>query len=279
MNYRHIYHAGGFADVFKHTVLMLVLEYLRQKDKPFFVLDTHAGTGLYDLQSAEASKTAESATGILKIMGRQGMPEEIERYVKLVRSLNTDKKLRFYPGSPSVVKKLLRAADRFVAAELHPDDTRTLRRTLGNDRRIRVEEEQDGYTMIRARLPPHERRGLVLVDPPFEEKGEFDRMLDGLKEGYKRWPTGIYMFWYPVKDTKETNAFHHSLKQTGIPDIMAIDFLIQKPNDPSLLNGCGLALVNPPWTLAAQLGTIMPWLVRALTAGRGSFEIKKLTEE
>ena len=278
MNYRHIYHAGNFADVFKHIVLMLALEHLRLKDKPFFVLDTHAGIGLYDLKSEAAGKTKESDEGIGRLWEQTDAPEEVKRYLDLVRRFNKGKALRFYPGSPLIVREMLRTYDRFTGGELHPEDAPALRKNLGKDYRIKVEHE-DGYRLIKSLLPPHERRGLVLIDPPFEVEDEFGRMKQALADGYKRWATGTYILWYPVKEMKQIETFHKALAGMDIPRIAAFDFMLRPPDDPERLNGCGVAVVNPPWTLAGYMGKISPWLAGILTGGRGSYGIKQISGE
>lgn len=277
MNYRHIYHAGNFADVFKHIMLTLAIDYLRQKEKPFFALDTHAGIGLYDLQSAEARKTGEYEQGIGRLWEGTDIPDEAAGYLSLVRNLNRGKNLRFYPGSPVIIREMLRNGDRAVLNEKHPEDYRALRKNLGRDARLRVE-NMDGYTVMKSALPPHERRGLVLCDPPFEVTNEFELMAQGLKEGYKRWATGIYMMWYPVKDAREVRKFHAVLAAAGIPDIAVMEFLRQ-PAAESVFSGSGLAIVNPPWTLADKARKIGGWLVEALTEGKGRFEILEIAGE
>jgi len=266
MNYRHIYHAGNFADVFKHIVLVMVLDHLRQKDKPFFVLDTHAGIGLYDLESEEAQKTGEAQAGIGMVYERTDAPPEVKQYVDIVRHANGKgrKAPRFYPGSPAIIKSLLRRKDRLTAGELHPDDFKTLKKSLGTDKRIRIE-KTDGYGLLKSQLPPPERRGLVLVDPPFEATDEFDRMLKGLREAYKRWPTGIYILWYPVKDTAPVADFHRVLSGEGIPKIIAAEFSLSPQGFTEKLNGCGMIIVNPPWMLREHLEAIGPWLAGAIS--------------
>lgn len=278
MNYRHIYHAGNFADVVKHIVLMMVLDYLRTKEKPFYVLDTHSGIGLYDLASVEAGKTNESADGIGKLWNRADAPDEVKNYLALVRGVNPDGVLRHYPGSPLIIKAMLRAHDRLVANELHPEDHETLRRNLGRDYRVKAEQD-DGYIQLRAQLPPHERRGMVLTDPPFEVTNEFDLMVKGLGEACDRWPTGTYIMWYPIKNTAAVAAFHNALAASGIPKITAVDFMLRRNGPADTFNGSGLILVNPPWTLAERLGTILPWLVEAMTGGQGGFQIKEIAGE
>jgi 23S rRNA (adenine2030-N6)-methyltransferase len=277
MNYRHIYHAGNFADVVKHVALMLVLEYMAEKDKPFFVLDTHAGIGLYDLESEQARKTAEADDGIARLWDAPDLPPALARYVGMVRDMNMGA-LRYYPGSPLIAQALLREGDSLVVNELHPEDVETLTRNIGRDKRVRVE-HRDAYESWRALLPPPQRRGVVIVDPPFEVRDEFTLLTRGLRDAHKRWAGGTTILWYPIKDPAHVAAFHADLRMLGIPDMVALDFYRQKPDDVTKLNGSGLILVNPPWTLRAQLDEIMPVLVDKLTGGRGSFSFSVISGE
>lgn len=278
MNYRHIYHAGNFADVVKHVALMLVIEYLKEKDKPFFLLDTHAGIGLYDLDSEQARKTAEADDGIARLFDVSGLPPALARYVDLVRDLNPGDQFRYYPGSPLIAQALLRDADSLVANELHPEDVETLTRNIGRDKRVRVE-HRDAYETWRALLPPPQRRGAVIVDPPFEVRDEFTLLVRGLRDAHKRWAGGTSILWYPIKDPAHVAAFHGELTMLGIPDILALDFYRQPPDDVTKLNGSGLIFVNPPWTLRAAMTEIMPVLVDRLTDGRGSFAFTAISGE
>jgi len=278
MNYRHIYHAGNFADVFKHIVLTMVLAYLREKDKPFFVLDTHAGIGLYDLTGEQAQKTNESAAGIGKLWDLTDLPDAAKPYVDIVRGFNPDGPLESYPGSPLIIQKMLRAKDRFIGNELHPEDHIVLRKALGRDYRVDVE-NKDGYKILKSILPPHERRGMVLIDPPFEVENEFDLMVQALKDSHERWATGTYIFWYPIKDIKAVRRFQSDLAESGIPDILTMEFMIRKLDNQDIFSGSGLAIVNPPWILKEQAGKLLPWLVAVLTGGKGSFHIRTVAGE
>lgn len=278
MNYRHIYHAGNFADVVKHAVLMMVVEYLKQKDKPFFLLDTHGGIGLYDLQSEQARKTAEADDGIARLWDMPDLPPVLARYVALVRGYNKRGDLRYYPGSPLIAQALLRPDDVLVVNELHPEDSETLSRALGHDRRVRVE-TRDGYECLRALLPPAQRRGAVLTDPPFEVRDEFSQMVRGLREAHKRWAGGTYILWYPIKDPAHVAAFHADIAALGIPDIIAVDFMRQPPDDVTKLNGAGQVIVNPPWNMRAALEDAGETLVQRLTHGRGAFAVSTIAGE
>jgi len=271
VNYRHAYHAGNFADVVKHAVLALIVEHLLKKETPFRSIDTHAGIGLYDL-SAEAERTGEWREGVGRLRAATP-PPEVERllapYRKALDAADRDGQGRFYPGSPEVVRALARPEDRLVLCELHPEDAAALGRRYARDRRVRVI-EIDGWTGLNAYVPPKERRGLVLIDPPFEKPGEFQRMTDGLARAHAKWPTGTYALWYPVKDPLETEAFGQALERTGIAKILRAELFIRRPNDPARLSGCGMIVVNPPWTLAADLEVLLPWLSDLLRQETGA---------
>lgn len=266
MNYRHAYHAGNFADVVKHVVLTRLLDYLKQKDKAFRVIDTHAGIGRYDLSSVEAQKTGEWQGGIGRLIDASfaaPVTALLAPYLETVRSLNPEGGIQKYPGSPMIARHLLRKQDRLSAIELHPKDVAKLRTLFAGDFQTRVI-ELDGWLALGAHLPPKEKRGLVLIDPPFEEAGEFERLVDGLIRAHKRWPSGIYGLWYPIKDRKAIIAFRKALKQSGIPKLLDIEFEIRPASSQPSLDGSGLLVVNPPFTLEGELRTLMPALHRVL---------------
>ncbi|MFD2057872.1 23S rRNA (adenine(2030)-N(6))-methyltransferase RlmJ [Mesorhizobium calcicola] len=270
MNYRHAYHAGNFADVVKHVVLTRLLEYLKQKDKAFRVVDTHAGIGRYDLSSVEAQKTGEWQGGIGRLIDAplsRTVAELLAPYLEAVRSLNPDGGIQKYPGSPLIARHLMRKQDRLSAIELHPKDAGKLRTLFAGDFQARVI-ELDGWLALGAHLPPKEKRGLVLIDPPFEEAGEFERLVDGLIRAHKRWPGGIYALWYPIKDRKAIIAFRKALKQSGIPKLLDIEFEIRPASSQPSLDGSGLLVVNPPFTLEGELRTLLPALHGLLAVER-----------
>jgi len=275
MNYRHAYHAGNFADVLKHAVLSLALVHLKKKEAPFRVIDTHAGIGMYDLAGEEAGKTGEWRGGIGRLLGADAAPlpaaaaELMKPYLSAVEALNPDVAPRRYPGSPCLALALMRPDDRLVANELHPEDAATLRRTLARDRRAKVL-ELDGWLALKAQLPPKERRGVVLVDPPFEEAGELDRIATGLDNARRRFSGGIYLLWYPIKDLRPVARFHQALAKVAPPESLAIELLIRAPDDPDRLNGCGLIVLNPPFTLEGDLGVLLPVLAKRLSDGPGA---------
>jgi len=282
MNYRHAYHAGNFADVLKHTVLTLLIEYLKRKEKPFRVIDTHAGIGLYDLSSDEAQRTGEWLCGIGALRNAKLNEQEasiVSHLFGAVESVNAEDELKFYPGSPVVTRHLLRKQDRLTAIELHPEDVETLRGQFEGDFQTRVI-ELDGWLALGAHLPPKEKRGIVLVDPPFEKEGEFDRLLSGLHKAHKRWPGGIYALWYPIKNLKEVAAFRKGLMESGIPDILDVTLEVSPVLPDMKLSATGMIVVNPPYVLQEQLKLVLPAFARILgEAGKGRYSILKLAEE
>lgn len=266
MNYRHAYHAGNFADVVKHVVLSLLLDYLKQKDKAFRVVDTHAGIGRYDLSSAEAQKTGEWQGGIGRLIHapiEKSAAALLAPYLEAVRSLNPDGGVKKYPGSPLIARYLMRKQDRLSAIELHDADAARLKTLFAGDFQTRVI-ELDGWLALGAHLPPKEKRGLVLIDPPFEEAGEFDRLVDGMQKAHRRWPGGIYALWYPIKDRKAIIAFRKALKQSGVPKLLDIEFEIRPASREPSLDGSGMVVVNPPFTLERELRIVLPVLQRLL---------------
>ncbi|MVA35139.1 23S rRNA (adenine(2030)-N(6))-methyltransferase RlmJ [Agrobacterium vitis] len=270
MNYRHIYHAGNFADVLKHAVLARLVIYLQQKDKAFRVLDTHAGIGLYDLSSDESQKTGEWLGGIGKLLEAELTPaaaQVLQPYLDVVRALNPDGGLTRYPGSPKLARDLFRPQDRLSAMELHPDDCRTLSRLFEGDYQSRIT-ELDGWLALGAHLPPKEKRGIVLVDPPFELDGEYERLVDGLARAYRRFSAGVYCLWYPIKKGAPIAAFHEALKETGIPKMLCAELSVKSDRDLTGLSGSGLIVVNPPFTLKDELHALLPELKRVLAQDR-----------
>ncbi len=283
MNYRHAYHAGNFADVVKHIILTRIVEYLKLKDAAFRVIDTHAGVGRYDLTSEEAERSPEWRSGIQLLLDK-GLPENAQAlaqpYLDAVRSENGGgQALVAYPGSPLLVRKLFRSQDRLSAIELHPADAETLGQLFAGDIQVRVI-HLDGWLALGAHVPPKEKRGLVLVDPPFEEAGEFERLAAGLVKGVKRWPGGIYALWYPLKEPREVNAFVADLKATGIPKMLRIELSIRAPSTPPRLHGTGMIVVNPPYVLEDELKVLLPALAAVLADdGRGRWMLDWLRGE
>lgn len=272
MNYRHAYHAGNFADVMKHVVLTRIIEYLKRKDKAFRVIDTHAGVGVYDLSSAEAQKTGEWRGGIGRLQSAElsAVPKALlEPYLGAVRAFNEGSGLHSYPGSPAISRHLLRPQDRLTAIELHPADAAMLRARFAGDFQTRVI-ELDGWLALGAHLPPKEKRGLVLVDPPFEAEGEFDRLVGGLQKAWRRWPGGVYALWYPIKDRDEVARFRERLGASGIPKMLDIRLEIRGTSAEPRLDGSGMVVVNPPFELEGELEAVLPALLSVLRDGPGA---------
>jgi 23S rRNA (adenine2030-N6)-methyltransferase len=282
MNYRHAYHAGNFADVVKHAVLALVIEHLKLKPAPFRVIDTHAGIGPYDLASEAAQKTGEWREGIGRVLEAKFSPratEALAPYLDVVRRLNGKGALTRYPGSPLIARELMRSEDRLVVNELHPDDLNELKRLFAHDPQVKVM-GLDAWTALKALLPPPERRGVMLIDPAFEQTGELDRLVDGLQEGVRRFATGTFLLWYPIKETKPVAAFCRKLAELALPKATAIEMMIRGPEDETRLNGAGLIAVNAPFTLTPKLSVLLPELARVLAQGKGAgFRLEELGTE
>lgn len=283
MNYRHAYHAGNFADVLKHLVLALVLEHMKLKEAPFRVIDTHAGTGLYDLGSVEAAKTGEWQTGIARLVGAQApadVAEVLAPYLAAVAADNPGGSVSVYPGSPRQARHLMRPGDLLVANELHPEDRERLAETFRGDRQVKVM-GLDGWTALKSLLPPKERRGVVLVDPPFEEPGELDRLADGLEGALQRFATGIYLLWYPIKDPRPIRAFHDRIERLALDKALIVELWVRGGGDPTALNGTGMVVVNQPHTLQAALERVLPWLAERLASGpgQGKFALRRIGKD
>ena len=276
MNYRHAFHAGNFADVVKHTILTRILAYLMKKDAAFRVIDTHAGLGIYDLLGDQAEKTGEWQDGIGRVIHVKlpgDVAELLAPYLDAVRAQNPEGKLRYYPGSPFVTRHMLRSQDRLMGFELHPIDADRLKENFAGDFQTRIT-QLDGWDIFGTHLPPKEKRGLVLVDPPFEEKGEFNRMVTSLEKGHKRWPGGIYAYWYPIKEPGEVESYTKALKATGIPKILRLELTIRAPSTPPRLHGTGMVVVNPPFVLEQEMRVLLPFLAGLLSdEGRGKWSV------
>jgi len=272
MNYRHIFHAGNFADVFKHWILTLVLEKLVEKPAPFCIIDTHAGLGMYDLKDANARKTLEYATGV-QLFLESNVDPSFQSYYKIVNEFK--KEFDLYPGSPAIISEFLRSNDRLWCAELHPEDYLVLQQNFRNDKRIKTL-HQDGYTTLKALLPPNERRGLIFIDPPFEQKNEVEQLIESLKEGLKRFAHGIYAIWYPIKDKNLVNKFYRDLIDLSITDSFYVE-LHANTVVSNQLSSCGMVIINPPWKLKEKLKDKMPLLLKYLHMDQGKFRIQELT--
>ena len=280
LSYRHSFHAGNHADVLKHIVLMLILENLKLKDKGFYYLDTHASVGRYQLSSDEAEKTGEYKEGIGRLWERTDLPEEISRYVDLIKHLNFGAKtLRYYAGSPLIAAQLLRPQDRALLTELHPRDFPLLRNNFKEFKNVSVKCD-NGFQQLKATLPPKERRGLVLIDPPYELKEDYDLVVKAAEEGYKRFATGTYAIWYPVVLRQQTKRIFKGLQASGIRKILKIELAVRPDSDQRGMTASGMAVINPPWTLENQMKAMLPYLVKTLVPeGTGSWTVEWITPE
>ncbi|ALM82542.1 23S rRNA (adenine(2030)-N(6))-methyltransferase RlmJ [Bordetella sp. N] len=278
-SYRHAFHAGNHADVLKHAVLAHVLDYLNRKDTPYWVIDTHAGAGLYRLDSDWANKNAEYADGVARLWGRDDLPPLFARYMELIRQQNVDGQLRNYPGSPWLTLEALRESDRLRLFEMHPSEAEVLVRNLEHQGRVAMRQttiyDADGFEGVKALLPPPPRRGLVLIDPSYEDKQDYRRALTTVKEGVKRFATGTYAVWYPQVQRRESNELPRHLERLEVKSWLHVALSVRKPaTDGFGLHGSGMFLVNPPWTLHAALKEAMPWLTKLLAQDdRASFTL------
>ena len=277
MNYRHAFHAGGFADVIKHIVLVRILTYLQEKQASFRVIDTHAGAGLYDLTSDEARRGGEWLTGIARVMQARFSETTlplVKPYLDIVRAFNPERHLKAYPGSPLIARALLRPQDRLTACEVEPKARKRLIDALRRDTQARVV-DLDGWLGLPAFVPPKERRGLVLIDPAYEQKDEFERLADGFAEAFAKWPTGIYLLWYPVKSRRATDDLaRHVAGVVGASaspgTCLRLEFSVAPQTAGGALTSAGLLVVNPPWTLTGELKAILPELEKPLGQGGAS---------
>lgn len=269
MNYRHIYHAGCYADVFKHIILTELLQKLRLKEKPFCVMDSHAGIGVYDLQSIEAQKTGEFEQGIVKFLLKARADPDFEPYIHVIDSLNQDcdekekRILKKYPGSPVFARFYLRSQDRLQLCERHPEDVKMLQKCFEKDSQVKVF-YQDAYQFLKAVLPPLEKRGLVLIDPPFEKTNEFEKLIQGMQQAFKRFAYGIYALWYPIKEIAVIDQFHFDLKKAGFKNFLCLEMTLNILPPKESLRGCGMIIFNSPWQLDEKMKLLLPKLLNYL---------------
>jgi 23S rRNA (adenine2030-N6)-methyltransferase len=282
MNYRHAFHAGGFADVIKHIVLVRILLYLQEKPAAFRVIDTHAGAGLYELTSDEARRGGEWLTGIARLMQArfsEATATLVKPYLDVIRAFNPERDLKAYPGSPLIVRALLRPQDRLTACEIEPKARNRLVDGLRRDTQARVV-DLDGWVALPAFVPPKERRGLVLIDPSYEHKDEFERLAEGFTQAFVKWPTGSYLLWYPVKSRRAADKLaQHVAEAVGAGPspgkCLRLEFSVAPQAAGAALASAGLLIVNPPWTLLGELKSILPELQKPLgQGGAGRFRLE-----
>lgn len=279
MNYRHGFHAGNHADVLKHVALMTLINYLQTKDKPLFILDTHAGPGRYDLASPEAQKSGEYRHGIGRILGAADVPEAMKPYLDAIHVENQGGGITAYPGSPLLLARKLRPQDRLIACDLHPKEAETLAETLYPFTGARVR-AGDGYAAAKALLPPPERRGLVLIDPPFEKTTEFADLAKALREAWKRFPVGVYLVWYPLKDRAAANALQADVVAAGMKDATTYELYVRDPAASPGMAGSGVLAINASFALDGVMRAAGPYLAKQLAQGPGSrFTAARLTAE
>ena len=279
LSYRHSYHAGNHADVLKHIVLTLSINALKEKEKPFLYLDTHSGAGRYLLKSEHSEKTGEYLSGINLLWQQPNIPELLNTYLSVIKRYNPFSELKYYPGSPLIAKQLLRQQDKLNLTELHPTDYPLLRQEFSKDKRAKVLRE-DGFAQLKSKLPHQFRRGIILIDPSYEIKDDYQIIPKALFEAYKRFATGVYLIWYPVVSRTQTQKMIDSIIKLGIRRISQFELAIKPDNNQKGMTASGMLVINPPWKLHEQMQTILPWLKNTLDVEKtGSFIAQELVSE
>lgn len=278
MNYRHAFHAGNHADVFKHLTLSRIFALLAKKDAPYAYLDSHAGVGLYDLSADQANRTGEYLQGISRLWQASDLPASCADYMQVIRTLNPDGRLRYYPGSPELARQLTREQDRLHCNEKHPEDGRLLKENMHFDRRVSVH-LGEGWHVPRALLPPQEKRAVVLIDPPFEQADEQERCIQALNEAIGRMRQAIVLIWYPIKDAAQLRRFYQKLAASSAPKLLRVELLVHPADTADRLNGSGLVIANPPWGLEEELRELLPWLSELLAQSQAGWKLDWLIEE
>lgn len=279
LSYRHGYHAGNFADILKHTVLIHMLEYMTQKDKPLRIIDTHAGAGVYKLSGPQAQKNREFDTGIGPLWTSSEKPAALAHLLELVHTLNERGPLQIYPGSPLIAQTLMRPIDRLFLHELHPSDYQFLRDAMRSDKRVKVLDE-DGFASLQALLPPLERRALVLIDPSYEIKSDYHQLVKQVINAHKRFAVGSFAIWYPVVNRARIDEMELALKKSGIKNIQLMEFGIAPDSLEHGMTSSGMIVINPPWTLWGAMEETLPWLVDNLSEpGQGFYRLEQLVAE
>lgn len=284
LSYRHAFHAGNFADVLKHSTLTLVLDYMCRKDKGFHYIDSHSGAGIYQLSNEYAQKTGEYKNGIAKIVNQQKLPQALQPYVDLIKSLNVTNEqnekieLNLYPGSPGIAKQFIRRQDSCHLFELHPTDIQHLHDFCYRWKKVFVK-QSDGYQGILALVPPPSRRGVILIDPPYELKEDYHKAVNTLIKAYKKFATGTYILWYPVVKREQINTMEQMFTNSNVKNLLQLEFCMSPDTDEYGMTGTGLFIVNPPWQLAQQMGEILPYLKTQLGNKETNFTVKQLIKE
>lgn len=278
LSYRHAFHAGNFADVLKHSVLTLVLEYMTRKDKGFYYIDSHSGAGMYSLNDDYAQKTGEYKDGIAKIIAADDIPKALEPYIELIKSLNDHSELNYYPGSPGIAKQFVRRQDSSHLFELHPTDIEHLTSFCQRWNKSHVK-QSDGYQGILSLIPPPSRRGVVLIDPPYELKDDYQKAVKTIIQAYKKFATGTYILWYPVVKRELVDKMVNDFTTSDVKNVLQVEFCQSPDTDEYGMTGTGLFIVNPPWQLTAQLESILPYLKKKLGQNNSSYSLTQLIEE
>ncbi len=279
LSYRHSFHAGNFADVLKHLILIKILEYLGKKEKPFCCIDTHAGPGDYALDAEFALKNKEFENGIARLWQRNDLPDSVANYVSVIKKFNSTESLRRYPGSPLIIKQFLRNKDSLVLYELHSTEIQLLNAAVNRDRRIKVF-HTDGLKNAVGLLPPKEHRGLVLIDPSYEIKSDYNLVVETLIQMHKRFATGTYALWYPVVERNRNQQLEKAIKTSGLKNVQLFELGIKTDTHEHGMTASGMIVVNPPWTLASEMQQTLPWLANTLGIdGAGKYRIETLVGE
>ncbi len=278
LSYRHAFHAGNFADVLKHSVLTLVLDYMTRKEKGFHYIDSHSGAGMYQLADEYAQKTGEYKEGIEKIIHDESTPESLKPYLSLINSLNINGDLEVYPGSPGIAKAFMRRQDSTHLFELHPTDIQHLEDFCYRSKKVFIK-QSDGYQGVLGLLPPPSRRGVVLIDPPYELKEDYIKAVKTIIKAYKKFATGTYILWYPVVNRDLVEKMTASFSQSDVKNVLQVEFCLTPDSDEYGMTGTGLFIVNPPWELAKQLNEIMPYLKTQLGSDDSSYQVEQLIAE
>ncbi|WP_271409523.1 23S rRNA (adenine(2030)-N(6))-methyltransferase RlmJ [Pseudomonas sp. Q1-7] len=278
MNYRHAFHAGNHADVLKHFTLARLIALLSRKEAPFAYLDSHAGIGLYDLLGDQASRTDEWREGIGRLWDLPDLPAPMADYLEVIRALNPDGSLRYYPGSPELARRLTRPQDRLQLNEKHPEDGLLLKDNMAGDRRVAVH-LGEGWHLARALLPVAEKRALMLIDPPFEKADELERCVTAMKEAIGRMRQTVVAIWYPIKDQRQLKRFYQELQASGAPKLLRAELKVNATDNALGLNGSGLVIANPPWGIEDELRQTLPWLAERLAQSQGGWQLDWLIAE
>lgn len=271
LSYRHAFHAGNHADVLKHFIEMQLLRYLAQKEKPYWYIDTHAGAGCYSLDTGYATQNAEYESGIARLWNRKDLPAPLAEYIDLIKRFNPDGEMKIYPGSPLLALQLVRQQDRMRLFELHPSDSEILQENFATHGNKVLIQTADGFGALKALLPPPTRRALVLIDPPYEDKKDYQHVITALREGLKRFSNGVYAVWYPQLQRAEARELPEQLKHLPVKSWLHVSLSVQAPGEDGFgMHGSGMFVLNPPWILHGVLQEVMPYLVKVLGQPRTS---------